>query len=265
MTKRTVFITGGASGIGFGIAKTMVNAGHHVIIADINKHAAETAASELSATNALNMASENTHGSASAVAVDVCNAQQVGALPELLGEYTVDVLINNAGIQHVSRLESFPPEKWQQLINIMLVGPALLTQAFLPAMRAQNFGRIINVGSIHSIVASPYKSAYVAAKHGLLGFAKTMALETGDCDVTINTLCPAYVKTPLVEQQIAAQATENNLTEEEVINQIMLAPMPKKQFITVEELADTASFLMSDSARNITGQTLVLDGGWTAR
>lgn len=259
MNKRTILITGGASGIGFGIAKFMISAGHHVIVADINQQAAETAAAQL------NDSQESHEGTASAVVVDVCNTQQVAALPALLSEYTVDVLINNAGIQHVEKLETFPPEKWQQLINIMLVGPALLTQAFLPAMRAQNFGRIINVGSIHSIVASPFKSAYVAAKHGLLGFAKTVALETGDCDVTINTLCPAYVKTPLVEQQIAAQALENNLTEEEVINKIMLEPMPKKQFITLDELANTAAFLMSDSARNITGQTMVLDGGWTAR
>ena len=259
MTKRTVFITGGASGIGFGMANAMVQKGHHVIIADINEQAAQEAAAKL--------AHDSGHhgGSASAVAVDVCNAQQVSALPEVLGKLSVDVLINNAGIQHVSRLEDFPADKWQQLINIMLVGPALLTQAFLPSMRAQNFGRIINVGSIHSVVASPYKSAYVAAKHGLLGFAKTVALETGDCDVTINTLCPAYVKTPLVEQQIAAQAKENNLTEDEVINKIMLEPMPKKQFISLEELADTALFLMSNSARNITGQTMILDGGWTAR
>ncbi|BFT30788.1 3-hydroxybutyrate dehydrogenase [Alteromonas sp. D210916BOD_24] len=255
MTKRTVFITGGASGIGFGIAEAMVKQGHHVIIADINEGAAQEAAAKLARNN----------GSASAIAVDVCNAAQVAALPDALGDITVDVLINNAGIQHISRLEDFPADKWQQLINIMLVGPALLTQAFLPAMREQNFGRIINVGSIHSIVASPFKSAYVAAKHGLLGFAKTIALETGDCDVTINTLCPAYVKTPLVEQQIAAQAKENNLTEEEVVSKIMLEPMPKKQFISVTELADTASFLMSSSARNITGQTMILDGGWTAR
>lgn len=259
MTKRTVFITGGASGIGYGIAELMVKQGHHVIVADINEKAAQSAADKLS----------QYEGTASAIAVDVCNAEQVAALPQALaqslGVHTVDVLINNAGIQHVSRIEDFPAEKWQQLINIMLVGPALLTQTFLPAMREQNFGRIINVGSIHSVVASPFKSAYVAAKHGLLGFAKTIALETGDCDVTINTLCPAYVKTPLVEQQIAAQAKENNLTEEDVITKIMLEPMPKKQFISVEELADTAAFLMSPSARNITGQTLILDGGWTAR
>ena len=132
-------------------------------------------------------------------------------------------------------------------------------------MRENNFGRIINIGSIHSLVASPYKSAYVSAKHGLLGFAKTLALETGDSNITINTLCPAYVKTPLVEQQIAAQAKENNLTENDVINKIMLEPMPKKQFIEIDELADTALFLMSDSARNITAQAIALDGGWTAR
>ena len=264
MTKRTIFITGGASGIGFGMAESMMKQGHHVIIADINEQAAKEAVTRLAHLDG-SASAVAVDGSASAVAVDVCDAEKVAALPEVLGKHTVDVLINNAGIQHVSRIEDFPADKWQQLINIMLVGPALLTQAFLPAMRKQNYGRIINVGSIHSLVASPYKSAYVAAKHGLLGFAKTIALETGDCDVTINTLCPAYVKTPLVEKQITAQAKENNLTEEEVITKIMLEPMPKKQFVSVEELADTASFLMSPSARNITGQTMVLDGGWTAR
>ncbi|MCU7555313.1 3-hydroxybutyrate dehydrogenase [Alteromonas sp. ASW11-19] len=255
MNSLNIFITGGASGIGLGIAQALAADGHHIIVADINQDAATTAARQIEASG----------GSAQAMAVDVCNVQQVAALADDLADTPVDVLINNAGIQHVSRLEDFPAEKWQQLINIMLVGPALLTQAFLPGMRQRNFGRIVNVGSIHSVIASPYKSAYVAAKHGLLGFAKTVALETGDCDVTINTLCPAYVKTPLVEQQIAAQAKENNLTEEEVVSKIMLEPMPKKQFISVEELADTARFLISHSARNITGQTMILDGGWTAR
>ncbi|WP_334061532.1 3-hydroxybutyrate dehydrogenase [Alteromonas genovensis] len=260
MNKRTIFITGGASGIGLGMAETLVKQGHHVIVADINESAAQEAAAVL----ASKFGSIN-DGSASAVAVDVCDAAQIAALPEVLGKLTVDVLINNAGIQHVSNLEDFPAEKWQQLINIMLVGPALTTQALLPAMKAQNFGRIINVGSIHSLVASPFKSAYVAAKHGLLGLAKTVALETGDYDITINTLCPAYVKTPLVEQQIAAQAKENNMTEDEVVKKIMLEPMPKKQFIEVQELADTAAFLMTNSAKNITGQAITLDGGWTAR
>lgn len=260
MNKRTIFITGGASGIGLGMAESFVQQGHHVIVADINESAAQEAAAVLAS-----KCGSNNNGSASAVAVDVCDAAQIADLPEVLGKLTVDVLINNAGIQHVSNLEDFPSEKWQQLINIMLVGPALTTQALLPAMKAQNFGRIINVGSIHSLVASPFKSAYVAAKHGLLGLAKTVALETGDYDITINTLCPAYVKTPLVEQQIAAQAKENNMTEDDVVKKIMLEPMPKKQFIEVQELADTAAFLMTDSAKNITGQAITLDGGWTAR
>jgi len=255
MTARTIFITGGASGIGLGMAESLAADGHRLILADINLDAAQRAANELTEKGYITKAVE----------VNVCDAAQVGRLADQLADTPVDVLINNAGVQHVSKLEDFPPEKWQQLINIMLVGPALLTQAFLPGMRQRNFGRIINVGSIHSVVASPYKSAYVAAKHGLLGFAKTVALETGDVDVTINTLCPAYVKTPLVEQQIASQAKENNLSEEDVVNKIMLEPMPKKQFISVEELTATAAFLMSNHARNITGQTMILDGGWTAR
>jgi len=255
MNSKNVFITGAASGIGFGIAQHFAQLGHHVIIADINEQAANVAQKKIACGGY----------SASAIQIDVCDAKQVANLPTLLNDTPVDILINNAGIQHVSRLEDFPAEKWQQLINIMLVAPALLAQAFLPHMRKQNFGRIINVGSIHSIVASPFKSAYVAAKHGLLGLSKTLALEIGEADITVNTLCPAYVKTPLVEQQIAAQAKENNMTEAQVVSDIMLAPMPKKAFITVEELAETAVFLISPAARNMTAQTLILDGGWTAR
>ena len=251
----TIFITGGASGIGFGIAENLAKDGHHVVLADINEQAATDAAKRLT----------DQHLKASAIAVDVTDAEAVAALPRQLGNLNIDILINNAGIQHVSRLEEFPAQKWQQLIDIMLVAPALLTQAFLPGMRERNFGRIINVGSIHSLVASPYKSAYVSAKHGLLGFAKTLALEVAEADITVNTLCPAYVKTPLVEKQIADQAKENGISEDEVVNEIMLKPMPKKAFITIEELAGTARFLISDAARNITAQTMVLDGGWTAR
>ncbi|WP_102796971.1 3-hydroxybutyrate dehydrogenase [Bowmanella denitrificans] len=255
MQQRNIFITGGASGIGLGIAQHLGAMGHQLIIADIQLQAAEHACQQLAEQGI----------SARAIALDVADAGQIAALTARLAPLKVDVLINNAGIQHVSRLEDFPAAKWQQLINVMLVGPALLTQAFLPAMREQNFGRIINVGSIHSLVASPFKSAYVAAKHGLLGFAKTMALELGEQNITINTLCPSYVKTPLVEQQIAAQARENQMSEADVVNKIMLEPMPKKAFIGIGELAGCAEFLLSDAARNICGQTLVLDGGWTAR
>jgi 3-hydroxybutyrate dehydrogenase len=253
MNSKDILITGGASGIGLGIAKHLGQLGHNIVIADINLEPAQQAARTLTA-GGIN---------ASAAALDVSNAEQVAALPEKIGH--IDVLVNNAGIQHVAKLEDFPTAKWQQLINVMLVGPALLTQAFLPEMKARNYGRIINVGSIHSLVASPFKSAYVSAKHGLLGFAKTLALEVSEHDITINTLCPSYVKTPLVEQQIAAQAKENNMSEEEVVRKIMLEPMPKKAFIDIQELAGCAEFLLSPAAKNICGQTLVLDGGWVAR
>jgi 3-hydroxybutyrate dehydrogenase len=252
---RTVLITGGASGIGLGIGEYLAKQGHNIVVADINIKAAQQACKHI----------ESYGVSASAIELDVTDMNAIANLPTALGDTTIDVLINNAGIQHVSPLENFPPEKWQLLINVMLVGPAMLTQALLPQMRKQNFGRIINVGSIHSVVASPFKSAYVAAKHGLVGFAKTLALETGDVNVTINNLCPAYVKTPLVESQISAQAKENKMSEAEVVENIFLAPMPKKAFIEVEELAISAAFLIADGAKNITGQNIVLDGGWTAR
>ncbi|MDN4501305.1 3-hydroxybutyrate dehydrogenase [Alteromonadaceae bacterium BrNp21-10] len=255
MTKLTVLITGGASGIGLGIAEHLGRMGHRIIIADINPDTAKQAASTLL----------NNDIDAVSVVLDVSDAAQIAALPQQLNNEPIDVLVNNAGIQHVAKLEDFPADKWQLLINILLVGPALLTQALLPAMKQRNFGRIINVGSIHSLVASPFKSAYVAAKHGLLGFSKTLALETGEFDITINTLCPSYVKTPLVEQQIASQAKENNMSIDDVVNKIMLEPMPKKAFIEVSELAESAAFLLSPAAKNMTGQTLVLDGGWVAR
>ncbi len=252
---RTFFITGGASGIGFAMAEYFAQQGHTIVIADINLDAATDA------TNQLKDAGHQAH----AVKLDVGSLEDISKVHEQLEGLTIDVLVNNAGIQHVSRIEDFPPEKWQLLINIMLVGPAMLTQAFLPGMRERNYGRIINVGSIHSLVASPFKSAYIAAKHGLIGLAKTVALENGDKDITINTLCPAYVKTPLVEAQIAKQAQENGISEEDVVNKIMLEPMPKKAFIEPLELAKTAEFLISDAAKNMTAQTLVLDGGWVAR
>ena len=156
-------------------------------------------------------------------------------------------------------------DRWRLINEVLLVGPALLTRIVLPLMREQNYGRIVNIGSIHSLVASANKSAYVAAKHGLLGFAKVVALETSDQDITINTLCPSYVKTPLIEMQIADQARHNGISEAEVIDQVMLAPMPKKSFIEMDELVGAVDFLLSPAANNMTGQQIVLDGGWTVR
>ncbi len=252
---KNILVTGAASGIGLGIAKHLAKAGNNIVIADLNIESAEKASSEIAELGV----------KTKAILLDVTDNKAIADIQKLLGDTKIDVLINNAGIQHVSKLEDFPPEKWQLLINVMLVGPAMLTRALLPHMRAQNYGRIINVGSIHSVIASPFKSAYVAAKHGLVGFAKTVALETGDCDITINNLCPAYVKTPLVEAQISAQAKENNMTEKEVVEKIMLEPMPKKSFIEIEELAGYAEFLLTKAARNMTAQNIILDGGWTAR
>jgi 3-hydroxybutyrate dehydrogenase len=165
----------------------------------------------------------------------------------------------------VAPLEEFPMIRWAVLIEVMLIGVARLTRAVLPGMRQRGFGRVVNIGSIHSLVASPYKSAYVAAKHGLVGFSKTIALETARDDVTINTICPSYVRTPLVERQIADQARLRGIPEAEVIRDVMLAPMPKGVFIGMDELAGIATFLFSPAARNITGQTIVVDGGWTAQ
>ena len=254
MQQKRILITGGASGIGQGLAFYLAAKGHHILVSDLNIDSTQQTVSEILAKQQ----------SAEAIELNVTSQEAIEALAIKLKQ-PIDVLINNAGIQHVESIDTFPMQKWEFMIQIMLVGVARLSQALLPAMKKQNFGRIINIGSLHSLVASPYKSAYVAAKHGLLGFSKTVALEVAEYDITINTLCPAYVKTPLVEKQIAATAKEHHISEEEVVNSIMLKPMPKKSFISIEELAGSCEFLISDCARNITGQTIVLDGGWTAQ
>lgn len=248
-----VLITGAASGIGLALAEKFLADGHQVIACDLQAQALER------------LQARHDGAALTTLAFDVSDPRQIDAATAQLGDHSPDVLINNAGIQYVAPLEEFPAEKWQSLIAIMLTGAALLTRAVLPAMRARNYGRIVNIGSIHSLVASPYKSAYVAAKHGLIGFSKAIALETGAHDITINTLCPSYVKTPLVESQIAALAATHHLTAEQAVNDIMLKPMPKRQFISLEELTGTVEFLLSDAARNITGQWITIDGGWTAQ
>jgi len=251
---RSILVTGAASGIGAGIARELADAGHHLVISDLDHAAAAAVAAGI----------RDAGGSAEAVALDVtCDDSVADALAAI--SRPVDVLVNNAGLQHVSPLEEFPPAKWDFLVQVMLVGVARLTRAVLPGMRERGFGRIVNIGSIHALVASPYKSAYVAAKHGLVGFSKVMALETADADITINTICPSYVKTPLVDRQIADQARTRGISESDVVSQVMLKPMPKGVFIGYDELAGTTAFLISPAARNITGQTLVLDGGWTVQ
>jgi len=254
MTSRCILITGAGSGIGAGIATELARAGHHLVVTDVNLGAAQAVADGI-----------NAHGgSAEAWVLDVTSDDSVADALAAISR-PVEVLVNNAGLQHVAPLEEFPIAKWDFLVQVMLVGVARLTRAVLPGMRGRGFGRIVNIGSIHSLVASPYKSAYVAAKHGLVGFSKVMALETADTDITINTICPTYVKTPLVDRQIADQARTRGIPESQVISDVMLKPMPKGVFITFEELAGVTAFLISPPARNITGHTIEVDGGWTVQ
>ena len=249
---RCILITGAGSGIGAGIAAELARAGHHVIATDIATAPVESVVSDIRAAG----------GSAEAHALDVTSDASISACLAAVSR-PVEVLVNNAGLQHVAPLEEFPMEKWELLVQVMLIGVARLTRAVLPGMRERDFGRIVNIGSIHSLVASPYKSAYVAAKHGLLGFSKVVALETRDTDITINTICPTYVKTPLVDSQIADQARTRDISAAEVVSEVMLKPMPKGVFIEFDELAGVTAFLMSRAARNITGHTIDVDGGWT--
>lgn len=250
-----ILITGAGSGVGRGLAHCFTANGHRLFLTDVNPQGlAETVAS-LGA----HSVRVSTHPA------DITSAAQIKTIFESLASERIDVLINNAGLQFVAPVSGFPEERWDLLFDVMLKGAFLMTQSVLPIMRKNGFGRIVNIGSIHALIASPFKSAYVAAKHGLLGLSKVVALETGDADITMNTICPAYIRTPLVDAQIAAQAKSHGLSEKEVIDKIMLEPMPKKAFISIEEVAATAEFLMSHEARNITGQAIAIDGGWTSR
>jgi 3-hydroxybutyrate dehydrogenase len=252
---RHILITGAGSGLGRGLALCLARDGHRILATDLHHDAASETAGQITTSG----------GQAEAFALDVTSELAIQAFLKQINATPIDVLVNNAGLQHVSAIEDFSTEKWDLLMNVMLKGAFLTSRAILPGMRNRGFGRIIHIGSIHSLIASPYKSAYVAAKHALLGFSKVLALETAGMDITSNTICPAYIRTPLVEAQIAAQARTRGISEDEVIEYVMLAPMPKKTFITVEEIAAAINYLMSPLARNVTGQTITIDGGWTAQ
>jgi 3-hydroxybutyrate dehydrogenase len=252
--RRAAVVTGAGSGLGRALSLDMAQQGFSVLAGDIHLEMASETIALMDATNG-----------STAFELDVASAASVRNFAHRIADLPIDVLINNAGLQHVAPIDSFPGEKWQQMIDVMLGGAFAMTQAVLPGMRRRGFGRIINIGSIHSCIASPFKSAYVAAKHGLVGLAKVVALETADVDITVNTICPAYIRTPLVEAQIRDQAAVHGLPVEEVVDKILLEPMPKRAFITVEEIAGTVRFLLGPHARNITGQAIVIDGGWTIR
>ena len=250
---RVALVTGGASGIGRAIALEFATRGARVAVVDLDGEAAAAVASVLPGALGLVCDVSDT---------DACESV-VRKVHEMLGP--VDILVNDAGLQHVSPIETFPIERWRYMIDVMLIAPFVLTRAVLPDMRARGWGRIINLGSIHSLIASPNKSAYTAAKHGILGLTRATALEAGPHGITVNAICPAYVRTPLVERQIAELASTEGVALEDVVERVMLEPAAVRRLIEPEEIARYAAFLCSDDAASITGSAQVIDGGWTAR
>jgi 3-hydroxybutyrate dehydrogenase len=256
---KTALITGSTSGIGLAYAKALAAEGASIMIngfgdaADIEKERAALEAT--SGAPAFYSPADMTDGDAIAAMVKACNDQMGGP----------DILINNAGIQHVAPVEDFPIDKWNAIIAINLTSAFLTIRAAVPIMKAKKWGRIINTASAHSLTASPFKSAYVTAKHGLAGLAKTVALETATFGITVNCISPGYVWTPLVEKQIPDTMKARGMTREQVINDVLLAGQPTKQFATAEEIAAMALFLCRDEAVQITGTNISIDGGWTAQ
>ena len=256
---KSAVVTGSTSGIGLGIAQAFASAGMNVMLngfgdtADIDRQR-----------NAI----ERDFGVRTAFSgADMSKPDEIvsmiRAAEQAFGK--VDVLVNNAGIQHVEPVETFPIEKWNAIIAINLSAAFHAIRAVVPEMKAQKWGRIINVASAHALVASPFKSAYVAAKHGVLGLTKTVALETAEHGITVNAICPGYVLTPLVEKQIPETAKARGITEEEVVKTVLLHAQPTRQFVTTEQIGALAVFLCSNEAASITGAALPIEGGWTAQ
>ena len=251
---KTAVITGSNSGIGLGIAHEMAKAGADVVINSFSDREEDHAiAAEIAKIHGVN---------ARYIQGDMSKGDQCRALIEKAG--VCDILINNAGIQHVAPIDEFPVEKWDAIIAINMSSAFHTTAAALPLMRAAGWGRVINIASAHGLTASPFKSAYIAAKHGVVGMTKSVALETAQEPITANAICPGYVLTPLVEAQIPDTMREYDMTREEVIKNVMLKRQPSKEFATVEQMGGTAVFLASDAAAQITGTTISVDGGWTA-
>ena len=249
MQTRTAFVTGAASGIGLGIAQEFARAGMRVVLADLNADAAKAAAAKLGGTG---------------VGCDVTKEAELAAALEQAGD--VDVLVNNAGLQHVAPIEEFPVAKFELMLRLMVVAPFMAIQRVFPHMKKQRWGRIINVASINGLVGFAGKSGYNSAKHGLLGLTKVAALEAAPFgNVTVNALCPGYVDTPLVRNQLGDLARTRGVPIEKVLDEVIFPLVPMKKLLSVQDIADYAAFLASDKASCVTGQPIVIDGGYTAQ
>lgn len=251
---KTAIVTGSNSGIGLGVARELARAGADIVLNSFTDRDEDHALAEALGTE---------FGiTARYIAADMSKAADCRALVENAG--ACDILVNNAGIQHVAPIDDFPVEKWDAIVAINMSSAFHTTAAALPKMRTAGWGRVINIASAHGLTASPFKSAYVAAKHGVVGLTKVTALETAEEPITCNAICPGYVLTPLVEAQIPDTMEKYGMGREEVIKKVMLERQPSREFATVEQLGGTTVFLCSDAAAQITGTTISVDGGWTA-
>ncbi|WP_374563449.1 3-hydroxybutyrate dehydrogenase [Ideonella sp.] len=256
---KTALVTGSTSGIGLGIARTLAAQGANVVLNGFgDSREIERLRHELSEVHDVQVRYDG---------ADMSQPEQIERMMgRAIAEFgAIDLLVNNAGIQHVAPVDEFPVERWYAILAINLSATFHTVRLAVPAMKRKGWGRIVNVASAHALVASKYKSAYVAAKHGVAGFTKTVALELAEAGITVNAVCPGYVLTPLVEQQIPDTAKARGITEQEVIRDVLLAAQPTKRFVTVEQVAALTAFLCSDDAASITGAVLPIEGGWTAQ
>lgn len=254
LTGKTAVITGSNSGIGLGVAEVLAAHGVSIVLNSFTDSNEDHALAERIAAK---------HGvPVRYIQADMSDAGQCRALIDAAG--ICDILVNNAGIQHVAPIETFPGEKWDAIIAINLSSAFHTTAAALPGMRSAGWGRVVNIASAHGLTASPYKSAYVAAKHGIVGLSKTVGLETAEEPITCNAICPGYVLTPLVEAQIPDQMKTHGMDRETVVKQVMLQRQPSREFATTQQIGGTVAFLCSPAADQITGTTISIDGGWTA-
>ena len=257
---RTAIVTGSTSGIGEGIARALAAGGDNVLLNGFGDAAKiEALRAEIEGDHKVKVA-YSPH--------DLTRADQIEAMFALCLEklgHSPDIVVNNAGVQHVSPIESFPADKWDLIIALNLTSSFHTTRLAFPDMKARKWGRFVNIASAHALVASPFKSAYVAAKHGLYGFTKTIALEGAAFGIRANCICPGYVHTPLVDGQIKDQAKARGMTEEQVVRDVILAAQPTKEFVKVEDIAAMVSYLVSDAASQVNGAALQIDGGWVAQ